>query len=197
MRVKSRMIAAMAAMTLVGVAAGCSSDEGSSTDTTVAATAAPGPETTLAPGTSNKTVTPSDLPPSQGFTFPDTDAAAIDTWISTLDQAPTIAAEPGKVFGVDVTDDTGKVLAQIFVYRPDQVLNEAATAELLPIVTQDAATTPGSYGILAGLNYSDGGKYYFVGSNDVSIPDLYMLAVAGNPADLDVAIGAFTFAISQ
>jgi hypothetical protein len=187
----------LATTTLVGVVVGCSSDDGSSSDTTVAATAAPGPETTLAPGTSNKTVTPADLAPSQGFTFPDTDAAAIDTWVSTLDQAPTIAAQPGKVFGVDVTDDTGSALAQIFVYRPDQVLNEAATAELLPIVTQGAATTPGSYGILAGLNYTDNGTYYFVGSNDASIPDLYMLAVAANPADLDVAIGAFTFAISQ
>jgi hypothetical protein len=83
------------------------------------------------------------------------------------------------------------------VYTPDTVLTGAATAELLPLVTQGAATTPGSYGVLAGLNYTVDGKYYFVGSNDASTPSLFVLAVADSAANLDNAIGAYTFALAQ
>jgi hypothetical protein len=200
MRSNSKIVAALAALALVGAVAGCSSDSsGSGADSTASSTtvATPGSDITIAPGTSNKTVKSADFPESQGFTFPDTDAASIDTFIATLDKAPTIAAQPGTVSGVDVTDSSGAALAQIFVYTPDAVLNGAATAELLPLVTQGAATTPGSYGVLAGLNYTVDGKFYFVGSNDADVPSLYMLAVADSAANLDNAIGAYTFAVAQ
>jgi hypothetical protein len=157
------------------------------------------PVTTVASTNTNKTVSPlaTDLAPAQGFTFAETDAGVVDTFIGIIDSAPTIEAQSGLVAGVEVVDGSGIITARIFVYLPDTALAASAADELLPIVTAGAATTPATYGALSGLTYTDGEKSYFIGTDNAGGPQLVMWAIATDPAALDAAINAFTFALAQ
>jgi hypothetical protein len=155
-------------------------------------------DTTAVSGT-NKTIEPlaADLAPAQGFTFVESDQAVVETFISVIDSSPTIAAVPGMVAGVDVIDSGGITTTRIFIYLPETTLPAGTPDELLPIVTDGNPTTPGTYGILAGANYTDGDKFYFLGTDTPEAANLLMWAISTDAASLDTAIGAFTFALAQ
>ncbi|MBI4934210.1 MAG: hypothetical protein HY828_10055 [Actinobacteria bacterium] len=160
-------------------------------------------DTTPAPTTpvssTNKTIEPlaADLAPAQGFTFVESDQAVVETFISVIDSSPTIAAVPGMVAGVDVVDSSGITTTRIFIYLPETTLPAGTPDELLPIVTDGNPTTPGTYGILAGVSYTDGDKFYFLGTDTPEAANLLMWAISTDTASLDTAIGAFTFALAQ
>lgn len=160
-------------------------------------------DTTPAPTTpvsgTNKTIEPlaSDLAPAQGFTFVESDPTVVETFITVIDSSPTIAAVPGMVAGVDVVDGSGITTTRIFIYLPETTLPAGAPDELLPIVTEGNPTTPGTYGILAGVSYTDGDKFYFLGTDTPEAANLLMWAISTDAASLDTAIAAFTFALAQ
>jgi hypothetical protein len=155
-------------------------------------------DTTPVAGT-NKTIETlaTDLAPAQGFTFVESDQSVVETFISVIDSSPIIAAVPGMVAGVDVIDASGITTTRIFIYLPETTLPAGAPDELLPIITDGNPTTPGTYGILAGANYSDGDKFYFVGTDTPEAANLLMWAISTDAASLDTAIGAFTFALAN
>jgi hypothetical protein len=157
------------------------------------------PVTTVASTNTNKTVSPlaTDLAPAQGYTFVETGADTVNTFIGIIDSAPTIQAQSGLVAGVEVVDGSGIIAARIFVYLPDTALSPTAADELLPIVTAGAATTPATYGALTGLTYTDGEKSFFIGTDNAAGPQLVMWAISTDQATLDSAINAFTFALAQ
>jgi hypothetical protein len=155
-------------------------------------------DTTPAAGT-NKTIETlaTDLAPAQGFTFVESDQSVVETFISVIDSSPTIAAVPGMVAGVDVVDASGITTTRIFIYLPETTLPAGTPDELLPIITAGNPTTPGVYGVLAGVNYTDGDKFYFVGTDTPEAANLLLWAISTDTASLDTAIAAFTFALAQ
>jgi hypothetical protein len=155
-------------------------------------------DTTPVSGT-NKTIETlaTDLAPAQGFTFMESDQSVVETFISIIDSVPTIAAVPGMVAGVDVVDGGGVVTTRIFIYLPETTLPAGTPDELLPAITAGNPTTPGTYGVLAGASYTDGDKFYFVGTDTPEAANLLLWAIATDTASLDTAIGAFTFALAQ
>ncbi len=155
-------------------------------------------DTTPAAGT-NKTIETlaTDLAPAQGFTFVESDQAVVETFISVIDSSATIAAVPGMVAGVDVVDASGVTTTRIFIYLPETTLPAGTPDELLPIITDGNPTTPGVYGLLAGVNYTDGDKFYFLGTDTPEAANLLLWAISTDAASLDTAIAAFTFALAQ
>lgn len=170
------------------------------TDPPVATTpVATAPVATAPVSGSNKTIEPlaSELAPAQGFTFVESDQAVIETFITVIDSSPTIAAVPGMVAGIDVVDAGGITTTRIFIYLPETTLPAGTPDELLPIITDGNPTTPGTYGILTGVTYTDGDKFYFVGTDTPAAANLLMWAISTDATSLDTAVAAFTFALAQ
>jgi hypothetical protein len=169
------------------------------TDPPVTDPPATDPPVTTPVSDTNKTIETlaTDLAPAQGFTFVESDQSVVETFIGIIDSAPTIAAVPGMVAGIDVVDGAGVVTTRIFIYLPETTLPPGTPDELLPIITAGNPTTPGTYGILAGASYTDGDKFYFVGTDTPAAANLLLWAISTDTASLDTAIGAFTFALAQ
>jgi hypothetical protein len=157
------------------------------------------PATTVVGTGTNKTIEDlaKDLAPAEGFRFLNSDTAVVETFIGAIDTAPSVAAQPGMVAGVDVVDGNDIVTTRIFLYLPEAPLPATAPGELEPILTDGNPTTPGSYGVFTGLNYTDGDKFYFVGTDNPASASLLLWAIATDAASLETAISAFTTALAS
>jgi hypothetical protein len=157
------------------------------------------PATTVVATGTNKTIEDlaKDLAPAEGYRFLNSDTAVVETFIGAIDSAPSVAAQPGMVAGVDVVDSSDIVTTRVFIYLPEAPLPATAPGELEPILTDGNPTTPGTYGVFTGVNYTDGDKFYFVGTDNPASASLLVWAIATDAASLESAIAAFTTALAS
>lgn len=147
----------------------------------------------------NKTIEPFavDMTAVPGFTFVDADQSIVETFLGIIETAPSVAAAPGMVAGIDVVDATGVTTTRIFVFLPESPLPASTGDELVPIVANGATTTPGAYGFASGATYTDGDKFYFIGADDETAPNIVVWAVSVDSTTMEAAMSAFQTSLAS
>lgn len=152
------------------------------------------PDTT--PLASNKTVLSSaDLVPVGDYTFADAPDGATTAFETLLDRAPSIAAQSGRITGVDVIDSSGKTMGRVFAFESDtDPLTPGSFEDVTPFLTSDTPTTPKTVGTLDGLAWTDpDGTVNFL----VGVSNVVLWAFAPSQDLLDAALQAWGESISQ
>ncbi|HEX2783550.1 MAG TPA: hypothetical protein VHN36_08190, partial [Ilumatobacteraceae bacterium] len=152
------------------------------------------PDTTPLAG--NKTVLSSaDLVPVGDYTFADAPKEATTGFETLLDLAPSIAAQSGRITGVDVIDSSGKTMGRVFAFESDtDPLTPGSFEDVTPFITSDTPTTPKTVGTLDGLAWTDpDGTVNFL----VGVSNVVLWAFAPSQDLLDAALQAWGESISQ
>ena len=120
---------------------------------------------------SNKTVlSSSDLVPLGDYTFADVSYDVITGFHTLLDLSPSMAAQSGRISGVDVVDLTGHQMGRVFAFQSDaDSLTPGSLEEVTPFLTSDAPTTPMALGTQQGVTWTDpdGTAYFLLGVSNV------------------------------
>jgi hypothetical protein len=148
------------------------------------------------PVASNKTILSSaDLVPLGNYTFADAPDQATSGFQTLLDLAPSIAAQSGRVTGVDVLDSSGQTMGRVFAFESDtDPLTPGSFDEVTPFITSDAPTTPKTVGTLDGLAWTDpDGTVNFL----VGVSNVVLWSFAPSQDQLDAALQAWGESISQ
>lgn len=113
------------------------------------------PETV--PPSANKTIISSaDMVPLGDYSFADAPDAAMNGFITLLDLAASVAAQSGRIAGVDVIDSTGATMGRVFAFESDvDPLTPGSFEEVTPFLTGDTPTTPRTVGTIDGLFWAD------------------------------------------
>ncbi len=157
------------------------------------------PETTppdTTPLDTNKTILSSaDLVPLGDYTFADVPDEANRGFQTLLDLAPSMAAQSGRITGVDVIDSSGQTMGRLFAFESDtDPLTPGSFDDLTPFITSDTPTTPKTVGTLDGLSWSDpDGTVNFL----VGVQNVVLWAFAPSQDLLDAALQAWGESISQ
>jgi hypothetical protein len=152
------------------------------------------PDTTPIDG--NKTILSSaDLVPLGDYTFADAPDEANSGFETLLDLAPSIAAQSGRITGVDVIDSSGQTMGRVFAFESDtDPLTPGSFEEVTPYITSDTPTTPKTVGSLNGLAWTDAdGTVNFL----VGVQNVVLWAFAPSQDLLDAALQAWGESISQ
>jgi hypothetical protein len=159
-----------------------------------------GPPATGSPDTgpivSNKEIaSSSDLVPLGDYTFADAPGDATTSFQSLLDLAPSMAAQSGRITGVDVFDSDGQSMGRVFAFESDtDPLTPGSFDEATPFLTSDIPTTPRKIGTLNGLTWSDpDGTTYFL----VSLSNVLLWALSPSADLLEPALQAWGESVSQ
>jgi hypothetical protein len=124
-----------------------------------------------APPDINKTVVSSaDLVPLGDYTFADAPSDATTGFQQLLDLAPTMAAQSGRITGIDVLGSDGQTMGRVFVFESDTAsLTPGSLEEVTPYFTGDVATTPLTIGTEDGVTWTDpdGTAYFLLGETNV------------------------------
>jgi hypothetical protein len=152
------------------------------------------PDTT--PVASNKVVVSSaDLVPLGDYTFADAPAGATEGFQTLLDLAPSMAAQSGRITGIDVIDSTGATMGRLFAFESDtSPLTPGSLDEVTPFITSGAPTLPKTVGTLDGVSWTDadGTVNFFVGVSNV-----VLWSFAPSQDLLDATLQAWGESISQ
>jgi hypothetical protein len=152
------------------------------------------PDTT--PVVSNKTITPStDLVPLGDYTFAEAPDTAMSGFQTLLDLAPSVAAQSGRIYGVDVIDSAGNTMGRVFAFESDvDPLTPGSFEEVTPYITGDTPTTPKTVGTIDGLFWtdSDGTTNFLAGVSNV-----ILWSFAPDESLLDQTLQAWGESISQ
>ncbi|MEP7203186.1 MAG: hypothetical protein ABI894_11280 [Ilumatobacteraceae bacterium] len=148
------------------------------------------------PTESNKVVvSSSDMVPLGDYTFSDPPVDATDGFHELVDLSPLLAAQSGRITGVDVLDLNGQPMGRVFAFESDvDPLPPGSLEEVTPFLTGDIPTTPLTVGTQSGVSWSDpdGTSYFLLGTNNV------LLWALSPTADLLVpALQAWGESISQ
>ena len=153
------------------------------------------PVDTGALATKKVVVASTDLVPLGDYSFADAPPDSITGFQSLLDLAPTLAAQSGRISGVDVIDSAGQPMGRVFAFESDtDPLSPGSLEEVTPLLTDDIPTTPLTVGTQEGVTWSDpdGTAYFLLGTSNVL---LWALAPS---ADLLVpALQAWGESVSQ
>jgi hypothetical protein len=143
----------------------------------------------------NKVVLANDLVPLGDYTFADAPTDAIDGFHELLDLSPLLAAQSGRISGVDVLALDGQLMGRVFAFESDvDPLTPGSLEEVTPFLTGDVPTAPSTIGTQSGVTWSDpdGTTYFLLGSSNV------LLWALSPTADLLVpALQAWGESISQ
>jgi hypothetical protein len=148
------------------------------------------------PLTSNKQFeSSSDLVPKGDYTFADVPVDAMTSFQSLLDLAPSMAAQSGRITGVDVFDTNGQIMGRVFAFQSDtDPLTPGSFDEATPYLTSDIPTTKKKIGTLDGLTWSDpDGTTYFL----VSLANVVLWALSPSADLLEPALRAWGESIAQ
>jgi hypothetical protein len=149
-----------------------------------------------APPDTNKTVVSSaDLVPLGDYTFGDAPADATNGFQQLLDLAPTMAAQSGRITGIDVIGADGTPMGRVFVFESDtDPLTPGSLDEVTPNFTSDVATTPLTVGTEAGVTWADpdGTAYFLLGESNV-----LLWALAPSADLLEPTLKAWGESVSQ
>ena len=149
-----------------------------------------------APADTNKTiVSSSDLVPLGDYTFTDAPADATAGFQQLVDLAPSMAAQSGRITGIDVLDSDGQLMGRVFVFESDtDPLTPGSLEEVTPFITSDAATTPLTIGVESGVTWSDpdGTAHFLLGESNV-----LLWALAPSADLLEPALKAWGESVSQ
>jgi hypothetical protein len=152
------------------------------------------PDTT--PATSNKTITPStDLVPLGDYTFAEAPDTAMTGFQTLLDLAPSMAAQSGRIYGVDVIDSAGSTMGRLFAFESDvDPLTPGSFEEVTPYITGDTPTTPKTVGTIDGLSWTDAdGTHNFL----AGVANVVLWSFAPDESLLDQTLQAWGESISQ
>ena len=150
---------------------------------------------TAPPDTNKTVVSSSDLVPLGDYTFTDAPADATNGFQQLLDLAPTMAAQSGRITGIDVIGSDGQTMGRLFVFESDtDPLTPGSLNEVTPSFTSDVATTPLTVGTEAGVTWADpdGTAYFLLGSSNV-----LLWALAPSVDLLEPALKAWGESVSQ
>ena len=150
---------------------------------------------TTPPDTNKTVVSSAGLVPLGAYTFTDAPADAINGFQQLLDLAPTMAAQSGRITGLDVMGSDGQLMGRLFVFESDtDPLTPGSLDEVTPYITSDAATTPLTVGTEAGVTWSDpdGTAYFLLGTTNV-----LLWALAPSADLLEPALKAWGESVSQ
>lgn len=154
------------------------------------------PPDTVPPASGNKTVlSSSDLVPLGDYTFADAPETALTGFQTLLDLAPSVAAQSGRIAGVDVIDSSGQTMGRLFAFESDtDPLTPGSFEEVTPYLTSDTPTTPKTVGTLNGLFWTDpDGTTNFA----VGVANVILWSFAANETLLDQTLQAWGESISQ
>ena len=157
------------------------------------------PQTTspvTTPVTSNKEILSSaSLVPLGDYTFVDAPDSATTGFRTLLDLASTMAAQSGRVTGLDVLDPSGKAMGRVFAFESDTApLTPGSFDEATPFITSNAPTTPLTIGTLDGLTWTDpDGTVNFL----AGVSNVVLWSFAPSQDLLDAALKAWGESISQ
>jgi hypothetical protein len=146
---------------------------------------------------SNKVVvSSSDLVPVGDYTFADAPDGAITSFQTLIELSPLLAAQTGRIVGVDVLDLDGQEVGRVFAFESDtDPLTPGSLEEVTPYLTGDIATTPLTVGTLDGVTWTDPGDgtaYFLLGVGNV-----VLWALAPTAEQLVPALQAWGESISQ
>ena len=146
--------------------------------------------------TGNKTVlSSSDLVPLGDYSFTDAPAEALTGFNTLLDLAPSMAAQSGRISGVDVLDSSGQTMGRLFAFESDtDPLTPGSFDEVTPFITSSVPTTPRTVGTLDGLAWTDpDGTVNFL----VGVSNVVLWSFAPTQDLLDSTLQAWGESISQ
>ena len=153
------------------------------------------PFDTTPPDTNKTVVSSADLVPLGDYTFADAPADATNGFQQLLDLAPSMAAQSGRITGIDVIGSDGQPLGRVFVFESDTApLTPGSLDEVTPYFTSDVATTPLTIGTEAGVTWTDpdGTAYFLLGETNV-----LLWALAPSADLLEPALKAWGESVSQ
>jgi hypothetical protein len=145
--------------------------------------------------TNKDIVSSGDLVPLGDYSFADAPEDAITSFQTLVDLAPSLAAQSGRVSGVDVLDLDGQEMGRVFAFESDtDPLTPGSLEEVTPFLTGDIPTTPLTVGTLDGVTWTDpdGTTYFLVGVSNV-----LLWALAPTADLLAPALQAWGESISQ
>ena len=155
------------------------------------------PPETIAPVASNKRiVSDSSIVPLGAYTFADVPAGAITSFQTLLDLAPSMAAQSGRISGLDVTDSSGQPMGRVFAFESDtDPLTPGSFEEDTPYLTNNLPTTPMTVGTLSGVTFTDtsDGTAYFL----LSVKNVVLWALSPSADLLQPTLKAWGESISQ
>ncbi|MEO6156471.1 MAG: hypothetical protein ABIQ39_02450, partial [Ilumatobacteraceae bacterium] len=131
---------------------------------TVAPTVAPTEVPTTASGASNKTIIDfaGKLTPQGDYTFVDAGADKVQAIETAFNLSPLIAAQSGKIIGVDVIVNS-IAITRVFAFLPEaNTLTAGSTDQLVGVLAGSAALTPQTIGTLSGKAFTSGGNLFFI-----------------------------------
>ena len=144
----------------------------------------------------NKTVlSSSNLVPLGNYSFTDAPAEAITGFNTLLDLAPSMAAQSGRISGVDVLDSSRQTMGRLFAFESDtDPLTPGSFDEVTPFITSSVPTTPRTVGTLDGLAWTDpDGTVNFL----VGVSNVVLWSFAPSQDLLDATLQAWGESISQ
>ena len=152
------------------------------------------PDTT--PTTGNKQIlTSTDLVPLGDYTFADASDTAISGFQTLLELAPSMAAQSGRISGIDVVDSNGQPMGRVFTFESDtNPLPAGSFDEVTPFFTGDTPTTPKTIGTLQGITWVDpDGTASFL----IAVDNVVLWALAPSADLLDPTLKAWGESVSQ
>ncbi|HEY7628939.1 MAG TPA: hypothetical protein VH761_17845 [Ilumatobacteraceae bacterium] len=154
------------------------------------------PLDTLPPEGNKTIITSTDLVPLGDYSFADAPDEAMNGFITLLDLAPTVAAQSGRIVGVDVLDSTGATMGRLFAFESDtDPLTPGSFDEELPYLSGDVATSPKSVGTIDGVFWADadGATVNFA----AAVQNVILWSFAPTEELLDQTLQAWGESISQ
>ena len=140
-------------------------------------------------------LTSTDLVPLGDYTFADAPDPAIAGFQTLLELAPSMAAQSGRITGIDVIDSDGQAMGRVFTFESDtDPLPPGSFEDATPFFTGDTPTTPKSIGTLDGLTWSDpDGTVHFL----IGVSNVVLWALAPSAELLDPTLQAWGESVSQ
>jgi hypothetical protein len=127
------------------------------------------------------------LTPKGNYTFSDAGDDKVTLIRTAFNLSPTVAAQPGNMFGVDVTVG-GVAITRIFAFVPTaDTLSPGTTAELTTTLAGTAPTTPLTVGTLTGVQFTSGENLFFLSESNNDI----ILAVGKDQQSLLLGVQDF------
>ncbi len=133
--------------------------------------------------------------PLGDYTFADASDTAISGFQTLLELAPSMAAQSGRISGIDVVDSNGQPMGRVFTFESDtNPLPPGSFDEVTPFFTGDTPTTPKTIGTLQGITWvdPDGTASFLIGVDNV-----VLWALAPSADLLDPTLKAWGESISQ
>lgn len=146
-------------------------------------------------GSNKEILTSTSLVPLGDYTFADSPNGAVTSFQTLLDLAPSMAAQSGRISGVDVIDSNGQSMGRVFAFESDtDPLTPGSFEEVTPFLSNNLPTTPKTVGTLEGLTFSDpDGTTYFLYSES----NVVLWALSPSAELLDATLQAWGESIAQ